>query len=58
MIRSPFAVDVYIPYKIDPDNEARVSPEFIFEKKKKREKKRERDRDREKPLFKSTKPEE
>ncbi len=53
MIRSPFAVDGYIPYKIDPDNEARVSPEFIFE-----EKKKERDRDREKPLFKSTKPEE
>ena len=57
MIRSPFAVDVYIPYKIDPDNEARVSPEFIFEKKR-RKKKGERDRDREKPLFKSTKPEE
>ena len=44
MIRSPFAVDVYIPYKIDPDNEARVSPEFIFEKKRKK-KKRQRQRE-------------
>lgn len=37
MIRSPFAVDVYIPYKINADNEARVSPKSISEKKKKRE---------------------
>ena len=49
MIRSPFAVDVYIPYKINADNEARVSPEFISEKK--------RERERERPLSKSTKPE-
>ena len=47
MIRSPFAVDVYIPYKIDADNKARVSPEFVFEK-----------TEKEKLLFKSTMPEE